>query len=102
MREELVKLLAEEVAPYLKLHGGDLELIDLKDHCAVIRLKGTCQHCSLAQVTVETVIKETISLRFPAINEVIIEPSSDSQELVALARAILSGGTVGFDANHKN
>lgn len=102
MKETLVKFLAEKVTPYLQMHGGDVEFVDVVDNCVSIRLKGACQDCSAAQITVETVIKEAIVSRFLEIEKVMIEPSDDSLELIKIARDILSGGTGGIINNHKD
>jgi Fe-S cluster biogenesis protein NfuA len=45
MKDQLNKLLTEEVNPILKQHMGGCELLTLNDGVAQIKLTGSCSHC---------------------------------------------------------
>lgn len=64
-REEVEKVLAEQVAPKLAMDGGGIELANLSDDGVVtVRLKGACQGCPGARMTlkmgVERILKEIL------------------------------------------
>ena len=64
-REEVEKVLAEEIAPRLAMDGGGIELVELtKDNVARVRLQGACSGCPGARMTlqmgVERILKEAI------------------------------------------
>lgn len=49
-----VQVLAEleQMQPYVQSHGGEIELVSVKDYNVVIRLKGACDTCPLSFYTV--------------------------------------------------
>jgi len=64
-REQVAKVLADEVAPRLAMDGGGIELVELTEEgVAKVRLRGACQGCPGARMTlqmgVERVLKEHI------------------------------------------
>ena len=65
-REEVDKVLSEQVAPKLAADGGGIELVDVtEDGVVKVRLRGACCGCPGAQMTlkmgVERMLKETLS-----------------------------------------
>lgn len=64
MRAEVTQAL-DEIRPYLQMHGGDVELVDVTDDGVVkVRLTGACQGCPMSQQTlnmhVEARLKEAV------------------------------------------
>src|ERR1700756_66998 len=55
----------DKVRPYLKSHGGDVELISLENNVARLRLQGTCQSCASSSVTLELAIRHAIEQACP-------------------------------------
>jgi Fe-S cluster biogenesis protein NfuA/nitrite reductase/ring-hydroxylating ferredoxin subunit len=55
----------DKVRPYLKSHGGNVELISLENDVARLRLKGTCQSCASSSVTLELAIRHAIEQACP-------------------------------------
>ncbi len=53
-----------QINPGVASHGGVVELVDVKDNIAYVRLGGGCQGCGMADVTlkqgIETMIKEAV------------------------------------------
>ncbi|MBL7081570.1 MAG: NifU family protein [Candidatus Omnitrophica bacterium] len=71
MKEEIKKVLVEEVRPMLSMHGGDIELIDVTDEGVVkVRLKGGCAGCPAAQMTLVGIVESTIKSKFPQVKKV--------------------------------
>ena len=55
----------DKVRPYLKSHGGNVELISLENDVARLRLEGTCQSCASSSVTLELAIRHAIEQACP-------------------------------------
>jgi len=45
LKTRVAKVLAEEVAPALRMDGGDVELLEVSDGVAQVRLHGGCGGC---------------------------------------------------------
>ncbi|MEA2064192.1 MAG: NifU family protein [Gemmatimonadota bacterium] len=64
MREKVAEVI-EKLRVYLQADGGDIELVDItEDNMVQVRLKGACQGCPGAQMTlkmgVERALKEAV------------------------------------------
>jgi Fe-S cluster biogenesis protein NfuA len=61
---ERVQAVIERIRPLIQSDGGDIELLDVVDNSATVRLTGNCVGCPSAQMTlflgVEMAIKEEI------------------------------------------
>jgi Fe-S cluster biogenesis protein NfuA/nitrite reductase/ring-hydroxylating ferredoxin subunit len=55
----------DKVRPYLKSHGGNVELISLTNDVARLRLQGTCKSCPSSAVTLELAIRHAIEEACP-------------------------------------
>ncbi len=69
IRVEIAKII-ELIKPYVRSHGGDVELVDVKDDTVFVRMKGACQGCSQVGVTLTEGILEAIRNRFPQIKKI--------------------------------
>ncbi len=65
------RLLDEEINPAIASHGGNIALIDIKEHIAYIRLEGGCQGCGMADVTLKQGVEVAIRRAVPSIAEVL-------------------------------
>ncbi len=68
-----------EVRPYLHSHGGDMEVMHLEDGVVRLRLHGSCDGCTAADVTiieqVETALKQHwVDFRRVEVEEMTAEP----------------------------
>ena len=68
--ETRVRRALEEVRPYLGSHGGDVELLSVKDGVARVRLEGTCNGCPSSAVTLRNAIEEAITKAAPELERV--------------------------------
>jgi nitrite reductase/ring-hydroxylating ferredoxin subunit/Fe-S cluster biogenesis protein NfuA len=66
----------EEVRPYAKSHGGDVELVRVEDKTVYVRLHGSCNGCSMSAATLQNGVMEVLEERVPEIEtiEVVSEP----------------------------
>jgi Fe-S cluster biogenesis protein NfuA len=61
-----------EVRPYLKADGGDVELVELTGDMTVkVRLKGACEGCPFSVMTLKAGIEQAIRNKFPEMKELI-------------------------------
>ena len=73
-KEEIINKINEvldTIKPYLNADGGDLEFLKYEDGYVYIKLLGACQGCSMADVTIENGIFETLKQEIPEIKGVI-------------------------------
>ncbi|HYZ81226.1 MAG TPA: NifU family protein [Solirubrobacteraceae bacterium] len=63
--QERVRDALDSVRPYMESHGGNVELLSLKDGVATIHLRGSCSDCSASAVTLELAIKQALEEAAP-------------------------------------
>ena len=59
--------------PYLESHGGDVELLEVADGVARIRLEGSCKTCPASSATLELAIKQALDEAAPDLEGLIVE-----------------------------
>jgi Fe-S cluster biogenesis protein NfuA/nitrite reductase/ring-hydroxylating ferredoxin subunit len=67
-----VAAVLEEVRPYMRSHGGDVELVKVEGETVYVRLQGACSGCSMSAVTMKDGIEEAIKARIPEIQSVVM------------------------------
>ncbi|MFC1632090.1 NifU family protein [Candidatus Omnitrophota bacterium] len=71
MREQVEKVLAEEVRPMLSSHGGGVDLVEVTDDGTVkVRLTGGCCGCPSASATLTQVIEQAVKNKIPEVKKV--------------------------------
>jgi NifU-like protein len=58
---KLIEKTLDEVRPYLKLDGGDCELVDVDGNNVIVKLAGACAGCQQASLTVGGVQEKLIA-----------------------------------------
>lgn len=71
LAEKLQRVIDEQINPALQLHGGFVQLIDVKDTTAYIELGGGCKGCGMVDVTLKQGIEVMIKQQVPEITEVL-------------------------------
>jgi Fe-S cluster biogenesis protein NfuA len=66
----------ETVRPYMKSHGGDIELVSLQDNVARVRFDGSCQSCPASTVTMELAVRRAIEEACPDLLGLELETTS--------------------------
>ncbi|HLO59398.1 MAG TPA: NifU family protein [Bacteroidales bacterium] len=62
----------EEIRPYLKADGGNVELVDLEpDNTVKVRLMGACDGCPFSMMTLRAGIEQAIRKKFPEMKELV-------------------------------
>lgn len=72
IKDKIEKVLAD-IKPYIKAHGGDVELIEIKGATAIFQIKGSCIGCPLANLTYNKIVRELIKEKVPEIEKVIFK-----------------------------
>jgi Fe-S cluster biogenesis protein NfuA len=80
----------ERVRPYLKSHGGDVELVAVKGSTVRLRLQGSCHGCPSSAATLRTTVEDAILEAAPEIFRVETDDEtsqSSDTPLVPLVRS---------------
>jgi len=81
IKTEVAKVI-ELIKPYVRSHGGDVELVDVKGDTVYVRMKGACQGCSQVSATLNEGILEAIRSRVPEINKIELVKDIPSEAFV--------------------
>ena len=65
------ELLDTQINPGVATHGGQVELVDVRDNVVYIRFSGGCQGCGMVGVTLNQGVEEAIRQAFPETREII-------------------------------
>jgi len=66
-----VEATIETIRPFLKVDGGDVELVEITTDMVVkLRFLGNCKCCSMSEMTMKVGLEEAIKSAIPVINEV--------------------------------
>src|SRR6185369_1429033 len=63
----------ESVRPYMESHGGDVELVEIVDGVAKMRLVGHCEGCPASEATLELAIKKALEETAPDLEGLEVE-----------------------------
>jgi Fe-S cluster biogenesis protein NfuA len=70
MREDVEKSLAK-IREYLRMDGGDIELVDVTDDGVVkVKLMGACAGCPFSAMTVQMRVEKTLKDEVPGVTKV--------------------------------
>jgi Fe-S cluster biogenesis protein NfuA len=71
IRKKVQNLLEREINPALGMHGGWVELIDVRKNAVYLRLGGGCQGCGSANMTLKMGIEKAIREQIPEVGEIL-------------------------------
>ncbi len=71
--EARVRQALEGVRPYLRSHGGNVELLAVGDGTVRLRLQGSCHSCPSSAVTMKQTIEEAVLARAPEVTAIEVE-----------------------------
>ncbi len=71
IRKKVLQLLEREINPAVGMHGGWVELIDVRKNSIYLRLGGGCQGCGAANVTLKQGIEKSIRDMIPQVGEIL-------------------------------
>lgn len=69
--ETRVERALEQVRPYMRSHGGDVELLGIgEDGVVRLRLEGSCHGCASSRVTLKQAVEQAISRAAPDVTAI--------------------------------
>jgi Fe-S cluster biogenesis protein NfuA len=71
--ETRVQRALEKVRPYLRSHGGDVELLAIGDGAVRLRMQGSCNGCPSSAQTLKNAIEEAICEAAPDVIHIEVE-----------------------------
>lgn len=89
MKEQIKKVIDEQIRPHLNSHEGDLKLLDIKDGIVTIKLLGACSGCPGADLTIKDFIEATLLAYVEGFKKVNLSREV-SPDLIAVAKKILN------------
>ena len=85
----------EKVEPYLRSHGGNVELLGTEEGIVRLRLQGSCRGCPSSAITLKQTIEEAIYEKAPDITGIEVEGEPDQPASISessrMALPILAG-----------
>jgi Fe-S cluster biogenesis protein NfuA len=85
--EARVRQALESVRPYLHSHGGNVELLDVRDGVVRLRLEGNCHHCPSSALTMQQTVEEAILGKAPEVTAVEVEGAAEEMPAPSDGRA---------------
>lgn len=73
-KTELTAIIEEaihQLRPFLEADGGDIELVDVVDNVAQVKLLGACKSCNMSAMTLKAGIEEAVKKVAPQITSVV-------------------------------
>ncbi|MBU6426930.1 NifU family protein [Patescibacteria group bacterium] len=68
--ENRIETILKKVRPYIKMHGGDVDLVGFTGGIAILHISGVCAHCSLADLTYNNLIAGLLKEEIPEVKGV--------------------------------
>jgi Fe-S cluster biogenesis protein NfuA/nitrite reductase/ring-hydroxylating ferredoxin subunit len=68
--------------PYIRSHGGDVELVEVRNNVVYVRLHGSCNGCSLSAVTLRDEIEAALRTNIPEITGVQVVAAEAAPALI--------------------
>jgi Fe-S cluster biogenesis protein NfuA len=68
--EQRVQAALDEVRPYLRSHGGEVELLGVRDGVVSLRLEGSCSGCAVSRTTLEVAVEDAIRRAAPEVEAI--------------------------------
>jgi Fe-S cluster biogenesis protein NfuA/nitrite reductase/ring-hydroxylating ferredoxin subunit len=91
-----VARVVETVRPYTQSHGGDVELVDVRDGTVYVRLSGACNGCSMSAVTLRNGVEEALREHVPEVTSIEVVPNDPSPEVIPLVSLKRGGRDAGW------
>ncbi len=76
--ETRVRQALEKVRPYLRSHGGNVEIVQISETSVRLRLQGSCHSCPSSATTMKTTIEEAIYQAAPDLQTIEVDDSDSS------------------------
>jgi Fe-S cluster biogenesis protein NfuA len=65
-----VEVALEQIRTGLRVDGGDVQLVDIKDGNVKVKLQGSCAGCPFSQMTLKNFIEKELKKAVPGVKSV--------------------------------
>ena len=72
MIEKIQRIIEDDINPYLAMHAGGCELLDVEDGVVTLRMYGGCSGCPSSQITLFNGIIPILKEKAPEVVDVIL------------------------------
>lgn len=97
-----VQQVIDSVRPYMQSHGGDVELVEVREQTVYLRLHGACNGCSMSAVTLREGVEEALRENVPEVQQIEVLPNEPGPAMIALdAIPVVPGLQTGWIAGPK-
>lgn len=72
MIEKIQQVIEDDINPYLAMHSGGCELVDVDDGIVTLRMFGGCSGCPSSQITLFNGIIPIFKEKVPEVKDVIL------------------------------
>jgi Fe-S cluster biogenesis protein NfuA len=97
--EARVERALDEIRPYARSHGGDIELVAVDTGVATVKLSGSCDGCAASQATLEGMVRDAVLAAVPELAALDALPATAAAHpapaAVPLALGARSGSAAG-------
>ena len=69
-KEEVEKVLEEQIRPHLIADGGNIELVAVEGNVVKVKLQGACGSCPMAQMTLQHGVQRALQKAIPEVEAV--------------------------------
>jgi Fe-S cluster biogenesis protein NfuA len=70
----------DKARPYLRSHGGDVEMSGFRDGVVTVRLVGSCNGCAGSTATMKSTVEQAIYEAAPEVASVVVEGASSPDQ----------------------
>jgi Fe-S cluster biogenesis protein NfuA/nitrite reductase/ring-hydroxylating ferredoxin subunit len=91
-----VARVVETVRPYTQSHGGDVELVDVRDNVVYVRMAGACNGCSMSAVTLRNGVEEALKEHCPEVTAIEVVPNEPTPAIIPLVTLQRGGANAGW------
>ena len=85
--EARIRGVLDKVRPFVKMHGGDVELAGFKGREVILKIKGACVGCRLADLTYNKMIGGILKKEVPGIKKISLRSVKLKNQSVKLERS---------------
>ncbi|MCC7123285.1 MAG: NifU family protein [Acidobacteria bacterium] len=69
---EQVEVVVERIRPFIQNDGGDIELVEVADNKATVRMSGNCVGCPSASMTLFMGLEQALRDEVPGFDQLVV------------------------------